>query len=379
MSNFKSAMKPVLSWEFFASFCSSVVVLIAIYKIDASKDLLSVARLLLLFLSIYLIRFVKNEKAALGILTGVASILIAYYGSKIWLSLFEITEWDFLCYYLNGKACAEGLSLYDPVSFAQVMNSVSLPFPLSDSFYHQAVATGVLFPPTTMLLVAPLGYMDVYTANVIWRILVLGFLIIDMALIYKLFRIDKSKWLQLLIIFVLTMTFPGTGSTLGYAQTNFFLLFFILLVYQDPSDWKAGVYMAIAVIFKPISVVWALIFLINKKWKPVLSFAVSSLVIIAATILLIGIENFMMYFTSPPIQRIPAGSYIEDINKSMNAVFTRASMYTGMNLTKVAINWAVFSASLILLVVTCLASIKLKRVNEKASFLILLPFSRGNP
>jgi hypothetical protein len=42
-------MKPVLSWGISPAFVSSDVVLIAIYKIDASKDLLTVARLLLLF------------------------------------------------------------------------------------------------------------------------------------------------------------------------------------------------------------------------------------------------------------------------------------------------------------------------------------------
>jgi hypothetical protein len=276
---------------------------------------------------------------------------------------------------LNGKATVEGLSLYDPISFANVLSNIQLPFTLSDSFYTGAIQTGVIYPPTTMLLLAPLGYLDINTANIVWRIFVITFMVIDIILLYRIFKVHQSQWLQLLLILTLTLIFPGSRSTIDVSQTNFLILFLILLIYRDPDNWKAGVYLALAVIVKPIPVIWALYFLINKKWKPFLSFCITGVLIVLMSVIQLGFNNFMTYFTSPPVLRIPAGSFSEDVNQSLNAVFFRVSQQFGMDSVLQHMNIVVLVVSLILVVLTCTASLKLAKTNVKASFLVFLPLS----
>jgi hypothetical protein len=375
MPNLKTIIQPILNRKFFFSYLLTMAFLATLNLIHIHGNILFIILILLLCSSLYLIRNRKSEQIVLGMLAGVASIVIAYYFYKSWSTFFDIVEWDFLVFYIDGKATVDGLALYDPASFSNILSSIHLPFTVSDSFTTAAIQTGVIYPPTTMLMLAPIGYLDVTTANIVWRIFVLSFLVIDMILIYRIFKINESKWFQILIIVALTLILPGSISTLGYSQTNFFLLFFILLIYKDPDNWKAGMFLALAVIIKPIPVVWGLYFLINRKWKPIFSFAITGIVVIFLTIMLVGINNFMTFFTSPPTSRIPRGSFIESINQSMNAVFSRISLQLGMDSLSGYMNWIVLFVSLILVILTCIASYKLAKTNLKASFLIFLPLS----
>jgi hypothetical protein len=336
---------------------------------------LSIVQIIILCTSLYLIKLKKFEENIFGILSGVASLILAFYVRSLMHTFSNIVEWDFLCFYLNGKATVDGLSLYDPSSFSNVLSNVHLPFNLSDSFYSGAIQTGVIYPPTTMLLLAPLGYLDVNTANIVWRMFVLSFLVIDILLMFRIFKIHESKWVQLMLIAVLILVFPGSKGTLDVSQTNFFILFLLLLIYKDPDNWKAGIYLALAVIVKPIPVVWALYFIINKKWKPLFSFVIAGMVIVLLSIMQLGFNNFMTYFTSPPILRIPSSSFSEDINQSINAVFSRISLQMGLDSFLQHLNGIVLVVTIVLAILTCIASYKLAKTNDKASFLIFLPLS----
>lgn len=384
MMQFRSILQPILNRKFIIGYVASLVLLLPIYLLHLNVNVtmltfnvnfLSILQITILCISIYLIKIGKYEEYLLGILSGVASLILAFYFRSLMHTFFNIVEWDFLCFYLNGKATVEGLSLYDPSSFSTVISNIHFPFTLSDSFYNGAIKTGVIYPPATMLLLAPLGYLDLNTANIVWRIFVLSFLVIDVILINKIFKIHESQWIQLAIIVTLILIFPGSKGTLDVSQTNFFILFLLLLIYKDPDNWKAGIYLAIAVIVKPIPVVWALYFLINKKWKPLFSFTIAGMVIVLLSILQLGFNNFMTYFTSPPVLRIPSGSFSEDINQSINAIFSRISLQLGLDSALQHMNVIVLLVTLILVVLTCIASYKLASKNPKFSFLIFLPLS----
>jgi hypothetical protein len=384
MMSLKSILQPILNWKFIIGYVASLVLLLPIYLLHLNVNVtiltfninfLSILQITILCISIYLIKIGKFEENTLGILSGVASLILAFYFRSLMHTFTNIAEWDFMCFYLNGKATVEGLSLYDPTSFANVLSNVHLTFNLSDSFYSGAIQTGVIYPPTTMLLLAPLGYLDVNTANIVWKIFVLTFMAIDVILLYRIFKIHESNWMQLLFIVLLILIFPGSRGTLDVSQTNFFILFLLLLIYKDPDNWKAGIYLAIAIIVKPIPVVWALYFLINKKWKPLFSFIIAGMVIVLLSIMQLGFNNFMTYFTSPPVLRIPPGSFSEDINQSINAVFSRISLQLGLDSVLQHMNVIVLIVTLILVILTCIASYKLANKNPKFSFLIFLPLS----
>lgn len=384
MMHLKSIIQPILNRNFILGYMASLVLLLPIYLLHINVNvsiltfnvnILSIVQIIILCTSLYLIQLKKFEENILGILSGVASLILAFYFRSLMHTFSNIVEWDFLCFYLNGKATVDGLSLYDPSSFRNVLSNVHLPFNLSNSFYTGAIQTGVIYPPTTMLLLAPLGYMDVNTANIVWRIFVLSFLVIDIILLNKIFKIHESKWIQFAIIVTLTLIFPGSKGTLDVSQTNFFVLFLLLLIYKEPDNWKAGIYLAIAVIVKPIPLVLSLYFIVNKKWKPLFSFIISGMVIVLLSIIQLGFNNFMTYFTSPPVLRIPSSSFSEDVNQSINAVFSRISLQMGLDSILKHMNGIVLILTLILVILACFASFKLAKTNTKASFLIFLPLS----
>ena len=380
----KTIFQPFLNRKFIFGYVASLAMLLPIYLLHINLNvsvltfninILSIIQLIILCISITLIKSKKFEEFIFGILSGVVSLIIAFFFKTLIHTFSNILEWDFMCFYLNGKASVEGLSLYDPLSYVNVLSNIHLPFALSDSFVTGAIQTGVIYPPTTMLLLAPIGYLDLNTANIVWRIFVLGFMVIDIILINRIFKLHKSKWVQLILIIAIILIFPGSKGTIEVSQTNFFILFLILLIYKDPDNWKAGLYLAIAVIVKPIPVVWAIYFLVNRKWKPLLTFIISGLVIVFLSIMQLGFNNFMTYFTSPPVLRIPSASFSEDINQSINAVFSRISQQFSLDSISGSMNEIVIFATLILIVLASIASHKLSKTNTKASFLVFLPLS----
>lgn len=383
MLNIKSIFQPFLNRKFIIGYVASLVLLYLINRIlnrtvsifTFNVNFNAIVQIVILCASVYLIRFRKFEGYILGILTSMASLIIAFYFKGLIHSYSNIVEWDFLCFYLNGKATVDGLSLYDPSSFMNVLSNINLPYKLSDDFYTEAILPGVIYPPTTMLLLAPIGYLDLNTANIVWRIFVISFMVIDIVLLYNIFKIHESKWIQLTVIVVITLIFPGSRFTLDCSQTNFFVLFLILLIYKDPDNWKAGIYLAIAIIVKPIPIIWVLYYLVNRKWKPLFSFTIAGMVIVLLSIIQLGFKNFITYFTSPPVLRIPAAVFSEDVNQSINAVFSRISLQLGLESIVEHMNIIVLIVTLLLVIISCIASYKLYKSNAKASFLIFIPLS----
>jgi hypothetical protein len=375
MQNLKLFFLPFMNRSVVFSFIITMVFLSALYLLQIQKNLLFLVILLLFCFSLYLSWSRKSEHFVVGILSGIATIVIAYYFYQSGSNFTGIVEWDFLAFYVYGKAGADGLALYDPGSFTNILTAIQFPNSVSSAFNASIIQVGVCYPPTTMLLLTPLGYLDLSTANVVWRIFVLSFLIIDIVLIYRIFKLNESKWIQALIVVVLTMALPGSSTTVALSQTNFFLLFFILLIYKDPDNWKAGMYLAIAIVVKPIAAVWGLYFLINRKWKPIFSFTITGILLVLTTIVWFGLDNFVTFFTSPPTSRIPGEVFIETINQSMYAVFSRISLQFGMNSLFNNVNWIVLSVTVILVILACIASYKFSKKKSIGAFLVFLPLS----
>jgi Gpi18-like mannosyltransferase len=72
--------------------------------------------------------------------------------------------------------------------------------------------------------------------------------------------------------------------TVTFGQTNFILLFFILLIIKNLDNWKSGVFFAFAVAIKPIAAVWCLYLILHKKWNAIISLTITGVLLIAASI-----------------------------------------------------------------------------------------------
>ncbi len=79
-------------------------------------------------------------------------------------NLREVREWDFLCFWLWGRAGARGANFYDPAASAWMAEGLEL----SPEFQRQIVDVGFWYPPPTMLLFAPFGALPVRAALLLW-------------------------------------------------------------------------------------------------------------------------------------------------------------------------------------------------------------------
>jgi len=62
---------------------------------------------------------------------------------------------------------------------------------------------------------------------------------------------------------------------------------FFLLKIAD--NWKSGMFIAFAVMIKPLAAVWGLYFLIRKKWSSLISLAITGLLVALVSVILFGL------------------------------------------------------------------------------------------
>jgi hypothetical protein len=276
--------------------------------------------------------YLKNEKksyrkvvwfAYLIIFTG---LLVIFSKNEIYLSSHP-RVWDFTAFYLYGKVASLGYNFYLPENFQIVYSSLELPFSDSEltDFIESVVGVGFPYPPPTIFYVLPLGFLSYESALVVWTIFVLIFLIGCIYLVYDYF-FKKDKLNGLVLVSILFLIFPSVKFNIACAQTNFILLFYLLLMKKYADHKISGLILALAFFTKPFMLIFGLFFFLTKNWKAIASFVVSVLIISGISILVVGAETFVSYFIDNPAQRLPVWQFSEDVNQSLNAVLLRANL-----------------------------------------------------
>lgn len=233
--------------------------------------------------------------------------------------------WDFTAWFLWGKVAAQGLNFYLPESSQIIYNTLNLPAANFEEFVDAIVNVGFLYPPPTMLYFWALGYMPLDLALKVWTAFILIFLFACIYLIYiEFFRKDRLNGFMLASILVLIL--PMVNFTIVCSQTNFILLFYLLLMRKYADNKFAGILLALAFFTKPFMLIFGIFFLLSKNWKAIAYFIVSALVISGITAFAFGIDTFMSYFFNNTTQRLPAWTFSEDINQSLHAVLLRTNL-----------------------------------------------------
>jgi Protein of unknown function (DUF2029). len=234
-------------------------------------------------------------------------------------------EWDFAVFYLFGKVAANGYNFYSPQDFHTVFNTMQLPFTASKEFTEEIVNVGFWYPPQTIFYFLPLSAFSFKTALTLWTIIQTGFLFGCIYLIYNLF-LKTEKLNGLLFAASMVLLYFPLKETILCSQTNFILLFFLLLMYQYKDKPVSGIILALAVILKPFMIIFVVAFIYFKNWKPIISFIVTSVVLAGITVMVYGIEPFLTYILHNPTSRLPAYVYSEPINQSLKAVLLRSNL-----------------------------------------------------
>lgn len=265
--------------------------------------------------------------------------------------------WDFTCFYLWGKVAAGGQDFYKPENLHAVYNSLNLPALDYKEFTNEIVNVGFFYPPPTILYFAPLGYLSFTAALTCWTVFNFIFIGGSIYLIHTMF-FKEYKLNGLLFVSTLVFIFLPSIETVSFSQTNFILLFYLLLMKKYEDRNIAGLLLALAFFTKPYMLIFGLFFLLRKKWSIIFSFMISAAAITGLTLALFGKEPFITYIYNNPVTRIPAKTFSENINQSLHAVLLRQNLIT---IDKPALYLGIVGAILVLTGIFLLFLLKRKK------------------
>jgi hypothetical protein len=232
-------------------------------------------------------------------------------------------EWDFTCFYIYGVVASKGMDFYNPENFFQVVGTNIIPHEISDEFNREVLQVGFPYPPPSAFLFMPLSLFDYHTALVLWKIFNAIVAVGCFLLIHKIFLTNhKTYGIAIAIIFTL-FTIPGY-DTIRFSQTAFLLLLLLLLAYKYSDKLLGGVFISLAIFVKPFAIVFLIWFLLTKKYRPIVGFAIGSLIIFVVTVSFTGFEPFWEYIFNNPAHRQPEWLFTEGVNQSSLAVLLRA-------------------------------------------------------
>ena len=269
--------------------------------------------------------YLKSERKSyrkilwIGYASIFASTLLIFTTSAIF-RIYHPEIWDFTAFYLYGKVAALGYNFYSPENFHLVFNSLSLPS--DEGFMVSVVNVGFPYPPPTILYFIPLGYLSFRAALTVWTIFNFIFVFGCIYLIYELF-FKTFKLNGLFLVSILFFIFLPSLSTINFSQTNFILLFLLLLIKKYSENNISGVFLALAFFTKPYMIILGVFFLLKMKWKPIIYCMTSALILVGVSFLFFGKETLLSYVYDNPSHRLPEWVFSEGVNQSLNAVLLR--------------------------------------------------------
>jgi hypothetical protein len=277
-------------------------------------------------------------------------------------------EFDFLCFYLNGNVAANNLNFYEPKNYKTTIEKLSIPFKPSKAFTEEIVNVGFWYPPPTMFLFLPLGYLNFIEAHKLWILINILFLITDLLLLWKIFF--KNFGLEgFLISSSLFMLMGSTRTSVGVEQTSFIYLFFLLLIWKDHNNYKSGIWLAIGIFIKPVLIFLYIYFLFNRNWKQIFMSILTCILIVLITISFFNLEIFISYFIKNPTSHLPIDIYTEWSNQSLFASVLRL---TGNFNNSIYIVIPIY-----IFIISSISFISFKIINKKPSIIFILVLISG--
>ena len=269
-----------------------------------------------------------SKRAIWAIYFVILAAMAASFFYKIGYTITHTQFWDFTCFYLYGKVSSAGYNFYSPENFHTVFNSLHLPAILNSSnesyagFINDCVNIGFPYPTPTILYFVPLGFLSYQTALVVWMLFISSFAFACIYLIYLLFFKDY-KLNGLMLVSILFFTLPQTRGTIFYTQTNFILLFLLLLMNKYSDKKWAGIFLAIAFFTKPYMLIFIIYFIIRKNWGAILFFILSAAALAGCVLAIFGLSPFQNYLFNNHASRYTKSVFFEANNQSLHSVLLR--------------------------------------------------------
>ena len=135
-----------------------------------------------------------------------------------------------------------------------------------------------------MFLFLPLSLFNFNNAYIIWTIINLLFLIADIYLLWKIF-FRPNGILGFIFSATLLLLMSSAREVIYLSQTSFILIFFLLLFWKDKDNIRSGLWIAFAVLIKPILVFLFLYFIVKRYWKQIIATIITAIITSIASIL----------------------------------------------------------------------------------------------
>ncbi len=236
--------------------------------------------------------------------------------------IYHPQAWDFACFHLYGKTAAAGENFYVPANFHQMHEKLQLASLTDFGFSREVLDVGFPYPPPTILYFLPLGFLSFKAGLIAWTLFNLCFVSGCIYLIYSMF-LKRFGLNGFLLAGTLFFIFLPCISTINFAQTNFILLCYLLLMKRFEDKKFAGIFLALAMFTKPYMVVFGLYFLLRKRWGAILYCAGAVLALLGITFLIVGKAPFESYIFDNFVHRLPGWSFTEKANQSLHSTLLR--------------------------------------------------------
>jgi hypothetical protein len=228
-------------------------------------------------------------------------------------------EWDYACFWLYGHIAAAHQNIYDPAVFARFAS----PFTPSDEFRAAVLNVGFPYPPPTIALFLPLGFIDRVRAGLaIWYGVQFAALLGAAWVLARTFM-PAEGWRSVLLILALVATLPATLMNVDNAQTNFILLLLVALALRDRGSSGGAIWEMLAVWVKPYTAALLLLDAVKRQWRRLLVAVLTAAASFAAVALVLGPATLTSFMRANPAAREPAYAFTEYLNQSLLAIVLR--------------------------------------------------------
>ena len=241
-------------------------------------------------------------------------------GALVSLGLRHIAtppEWDITVFWIEAQVAASGQNFYDPANAQAIGRQIGV----SDGLLAELF---FWYPPVTMLLFLPLGLIGLEAATAAMYIASAIAAAGCAWLLWRLF-LDDAGPLGLLTATAMLLLARPALSTVFFVQTNFVLLFFLLLFWRQLRTGAAGVWFVLANVVKPALLPLALLLVARSPRIALGTTATTALALGIAALVMFGPGTLIAYLSENPTQRAPEWLYAQDVNQSLLGVVLRAT------------------------------------------------------
>lgn len=228
-------------------------------------------------------------------------------------------EWDYACFWLYGHVAAAHQNVYDPASFAQF----PLPFTLDEEFRRTVIDVGFPYPPPSIALFLPLGYVNSVPVGLAGWYVVQFAALAGAAWILARTFLPTGGWRSALLVLAAVAALPASLMNVNDAQTNFLLLLLIALAVSSQGTAGGAVWQALALWVKPYVAVFLLLDIVRKHWARLLVAAGTIVASFGTAAVVLGPAALKSYFEGNPSAREPAAAFVEVVNQSLLAIVLR--------------------------------------------------------